>query len=598
MRHRRLALVLLVLVGIVGAGAWLGWTALQARASLERARSALPEVQEALAAGDAAGATARLAQVRTDADAAYDHTHDPVWAVASRVPVLGQPLQTVRGITSAVRELGSTGLPALASVASDLRPAALRPEPDRLDLTLLARSSGPLQVAAESLSAQRQAVAELPASWLPQVADARTQLLEQLEPLDTASRKASLASQLLPPMLGADGPRRYFVGFQNPAEARGTGGLLGAFAIVSADQGRLRVERLGPNYELPDLPADVPDLDPEFVARYGSQGAAALWVNANVSPDFPEVARTWLAMWRAGTGEQLDGALAMDPQVLAAVLRATGPLDVPGLGRVDGDRVVPLVLREQYELVDAAGARKDVMVGVGSQAVAALLDGRTDAQRLIDELSAPAVAGHVLVASSRPDEQAALRRAGIAGAVPDTALPFAQAVVVNAAGGKLDTYLGTELSYEVTRCTSDERTSVITVELTNDAPAQGLPAYVVTRADQPPYATVPGQNRTDLRVLLTRGAQLGSARLDGKPLLAPEVGELPDTIPAGTALAFLSRTTQAGRPSYGLTLELPPGTGHTLELTVDEPASTLAPELPLQRTALEGRATADVSACL
>ena len=135
------------------------------------------------------------------------------------------------------------------------------------------------------------------------------------------------------------------------------------------------------------------------------------------------------------------------------------------------------------------------------------------------------------------------------------------------------------------------------MRLRNDAPASGLPAYVVTRADAPPYRTVPGQNRTDLRVLLTRGAELDSARLDGKPLLAPEIGELPETIPADAALAFLNRSTQAGRPSYGLTLELPPASEHELELTVDEPPSTLAPQLPLQSTAREGRAVADVSAC-
>ena len=43
-------------------------------------------------------------------------------------------------------------------------------------------------------------------SWLPPVADARAELLEQLRPLVSTSRNASYAAQLLPPMLGADGP--------------------------------------------------------------------------------------------------------------------------------------------------------------------------------------------------------------------------------------------------------------------------------------------------------------------------------------------------------------------------------------------------------
>ena len=36
---------------------------------------------------------------------------------------------------------------------------------------------------------------------------------------------AATGARLLPAMLGENGPRRYFMVFQNPAEARGTGGM-------------------------------------------------------------------------------------------------------------------------------------------------------------------------------------------------------------------------------------------------------------------------------------------------------------------------------------------------------------------------------------
>jgi uncharacterized protein DUF4012 len=47
------------------------------------------------------------------------------------------------------------------------------------------------------------------------------------------------------PMLGAQSPRRYLVVFQNTAEARGTGGLPGAFAALTIHQGQLRFETFG-----------------------------------------------------------------------------------------------------------------------------------------------------------------------------------------------------------------------------------------------------------------------------------------------------------------------------------------------------------------
>lgn len=170
-------------------------------------------------------------------------------------------------------------------------------------------------------------------------------------------------------------------------------------------------------------------------------------------------------------------------------------------------------------------------------------------------------------------------------------------MVVNAAGSKLDAYLDTSLDYRVTTCTSDARTAVVTVRLTSSAPTRGLPPYVTSRADKPTYATVPGQNRLDLRVLSTRGARLSGAVLDGKPLLAPTAGELPQTLPADAAAELLSQTTQAGRPSFGLVVELLPGATRTLELTLAEPPSTLPPQLPLQALARRPTVAGDVSAC-
>ena len=65
------------------------------------------------------------------------------------------------------------------------------------------------------------------------VADVR----KKVDELSVTTTSAARAAELIPPMLGADGKRRYFLAFQNPAESRGTGGLLGAYGVLEADQG-------------------------------------------------------------------------------------------------------------------------------------------------------------------------------------------------------------------------------------------------------------------------------------------------------------------------------------------------------------------------
>jgi len=49
------------------------------------------------------------------------------------------------------------------------------------------------------------------------------------------------AARLLSPMLGADGPRHYLVAFQNLAEPRATGGILGSYAPIRTDSGKISI---------------------------------------------------------------------------------------------------------------------------------------------------------------------------------------------------------------------------------------------------------------------------------------------------------------------------------------------------------------------
>ncbi len=64
-------------------------------------------------------------------------------------------------------------------------------------------------------------------------------------------------------MMGADGPRTYFMGFQTNAEARGTGGLLGGFGILRFDDGTPTVDTLASNRELVGAYAPI-DLGAEY----------------------------------------------------------------------------------------------------------------------------------------------------------------------------------------------------------------------------------------------------------------------------------------------------------------------------------------------
>ncbi len=587
----------------VAATGWLAWTAREARTELLAARAELTPLRAGVLTG-APDVAQRITTLQKHAKAADDATHDPVWSAVAHLPWLGRPAATVRGLTDAVDSVATQSLPALAAATTDVHPARVL-ESGRLDVVGLASAAEPLGRATTSLQTVRDSIGGLDPSWLAPVRQAHADLHEQLIELTALTSSAQTASQVAPGMLGKDGPRRYFVVFQNPAEARGTGGLLDAYAIVKAENGSIAVERTGVNTDLPALPAIIPGIDQAFVDRYQAQGATALWGNANLSPHFPEVANAWVAMWKVTTGQQLDGAIALDPKALAEVLSATGPVTAPVVGTVGADRIENLVLLEQYQRPELGAKRKQLMLGVGVKAMEAVLSGTADPQKLIPRLRDAAHSGHVLLYSRTEAEQKALVRSSLAGAVPLDARPFAQAVLVNAAGNKLDTWLTQSLAYRVEECSASGRSVVVSIGLRNDAPRKGLPEYVTGRVDKPTFRTVVGQNRVEVNLLSTLGAHLTSATLDGKPVpLAPPDGDLPARLPdgglsgGGQDTGFLHERVSAGRPSYGLDLELVPGIARTLEVRfIEPPGTTGSPRLPVQTLVRTPSVTADVSAC-
>jgi hypothetical protein len=167
------------------------------------------------------------------------------------VPWIGDTPSTIRGLARQADVLASRSLPIALRADKALDPERVRPGADRIDLSLLVDARTPLAEASASVERANAAIRDLPSvGYAPPVARARDQFLDQVDQLSTLLRRAQTAAQIAPSMLGIDGPRRYFLAFQTNAEARGTGGLAGAFAIVRADHGRIAIERVASDSEL------------------------------------------------------------------------------------------------------------------------------------------------------------------------------------------------------------------------------------------------------------------------------------------------------------------------------------------------------------
>jgi len=131
-------------------------------------------------------------------------------------------------------------------------------------------------------------------------------------------------------ILGADGPKRYLLLFQNSNELRPTGGFMGSLALLDIKQGKIEKVKVpgGGPYDLKagffenvKSPAPLRLVNPKF----------NLW-DANWFADFPTSAELILKYWEKSSGPTVDGVITINSNVMVELLKVIGPINLEDRG--------------------------------------------------------------------------------------------------------------------------------------------------------------------------------------------------------------------------------------------------------------------------
>ncbi len=497
---------------------WLGLEAKHAKSYLQDARGHAAQAKDALSKGNVDDATQAVAAARSNAEQARDATHSLPWNIASVVPWLGSPFKVGQQISDVVVALVANVLQPSVHVGEALSPEHLLAADSRVDVQLL-RDNAPrlteISSAATKLKAQADAIPD--PDYLASVRNARTSLQTQTSDLAKLLANTALAGRLGPSMMGANGPRTYFMGFQTNAEARGTGGLLGGFGILRFDNGAASVDTLGQNRALDKQFAPI-DLGPEFTSQYGFNKPTTDWRNSNWSAHFPYTAQIWKSMWEQQSGTTVDGVISIDPVALSYILDAVGPVTMADGETITKDNVVELTESTAYiRFATDNSARKAYLQDVASAVVRKMTAHLQTPRALLDALGKAVSEGRIAVWSASPDEEQIIADTPLGHTVPDDPAPYAGVVINNIGGNKLDYYLTRQITYEAGTCESNTRKSIVTVRLTNNIPDQPLPDYVAGESGLTDFhVDVPrGTNMTSVALLATKGATLSGVYVNG-----------------------------------------------------------------------------------
>jgi len=573
----------LLLIAVAFAG-WLGLRAQEAKSHLEHARVSAQRAKDALLKGDAEEAAKAADEAQAHAQAARDATHSVPWNIASVVPWLGSPFKTGQQVSDVVLGLAGDVLKPATTVGQALSPSHLLSD-GRVDVELLRQNEPDLSkiaVAATRLNDQAKAIQD--PGYVASLGDARTQLQRQTSDLTTLLDNTALAAQIAPSMMGADGPRAYFMGFQTNAEARGTGGLLGGFGVLHFDNGKPSVEQLGPNSELEKNFSSI-DLGPEFAEQYSFADVTTDFRNSNLSAHFPYTAQIWKSMWVQQTGNNVDGVVAIDPIALGYILGAVGPVTMPDGEQITKDNVVELTESIAYKrFPDDQVARKNYLQTLASEVVKKVTAPVESPRALLDALGRAASEGRISVWSGNNAEQELLEQTSLAHVIPDDAAPYANVVLNNLGGNKMDYYLRRDIEYVADGCEGDRRNSTVTVRLKNVASTnEPLPDYIAGMAGLGPeitsrVKTPRGTMLTSVRLVGTKGATLTSVQADGQK------------VPVFTG-------AERGHPTFEVQVFIPPGKSGELAFHLSEPTAGGEARVPVQPLVDEISPTVSVPVC-
>jgi hypothetical protein len=546
---------------------WLGFKVWQTYDALDRVKTGSEAAKAQLLSNDPEAAHQLAGEAQAAANDAAASTHSLTWRTAASVPLLGSPFRSVRDIADVAVELTSRVLVPAVDTGEALAPANIVGEEGKVNLGPL-RDAGPAldKIALSALDIADMAKNVQVPTYLGSVANAREELISQTDALAKLLSNSAIAAKIAPSMLGIDGPRSYFVGFQTNAEARGTGGLVGGFGIVRAADGRVLVDKLAKNTSIPYEGLTPIDLGPNFSPQWiGNYAPTTDIRNSNFSANFPFAARIWQSLWRQQSGEVVDGAIATDPVALSYVLSAVGPVKLTDGEEIRADNVVELTMSTSYlRFADDNEARKQYLQDVASAVVSKMTEKIESPQRLLDALGRAASEGRIAIWSADPILQDVLARTKLGHVVPDDDAPYAAVVINNQAGNKLDYYLKREIEYSAGNCDADTRSSKVTVRLTNTATevVKNYPDYVAGRFNR--SESTKGTDFPVVTLYATKNSKLIRILVDGK------------------ATPISLRSMELGRPMFTVPTQVPIGKSVVLEFELSEPTAPGEARVPVQ----------------
>ena len=458
-------------------------TGIHMAVSVHTVRTEASSVKQSLSEGDAAGLQAAAGAIQGSMHTVDFELHTLPWQLMTYLPGVGPDV-------SAVQRLAATGArltdDALVPFADQVAGSQIAPlfQDGKVDIPTLEVVSAAYTSVEPAVRSGLDDLAGLPDGNLPL---ARWTFSKLKATVGEAGEALDLADAFLPyapRMLGGDGqPRNYLLIAQNNSELRATGGFAGSWILVTADDGAIQIGESQKLQSGRDYSFSITDDERNFIGFDMAINPA----NLNFTPDFTRAGALFIEAWETYTQQTVDGVVAMDPVFLQDLLALTGGITAPDGETVDGTNAAAVLLHDTYFKYATDTAKQDeyfdAVAGACTQQIMGHL-GDADLGDLIHTVRADAAERRLYAYMVDPDEEAAMHKLGLAGALStDPAKPVLGVYVNDNTWAKMCWYERIQTVVgDATRNADGSMTYAVQTMLTNTATEDEL-------ADAPEYVT-------------------------------------------------------------------------------------------------------------
>lgn len=380
------AILVLVLVAVGGAAAY-AYTSIKtvkddAAQIVSIGEGLIGEVKNGNTSGLADGAS----QVTEVTEKMKSEINSPLWNFVAQIPYYQDDVAEARQLVDVLDNLCTDALIPACNQLDGLSLGTMLSDGGVNVDTLQAMLNTLNDVANPILEAKTAIDGMSTNSHISQINEAVSKAQKYFSGVDSMLEIAEQVTPYLPQMFGANGQtRHYLIIAEQNSEIRAPGGFPGGQALLTVENGKISLGAIHSAALIDYNGADITDQEFEIFKAGGPINMAYRSGDAYAITDFYRASECVIHMWAEAYGQEegvaegdIDGAIAVDPVMIAKLMRLTGGLTLSTGQEITADNAAEFMSKTIYKKY---GGDADNLFGeIASHVLSGILHGLGDVE--------------------------------------------------------------------------------------------------------------------------------------------------------------------------------------------------------------------------